>query len=96
MNTAIYIPEKVINILEKEARKRGLSLPEFLINSIAENLDPITRVEVYIELHRKYLEETKKLSDKGNLEQAGEKYWGPITALLNAMGEKEKTATLFI
>lgn len=76
MNTAIYIPEKVVNILEKEARKIGLSLSEFLINSIAENLDPITRVEVYIGLHRKYLEEAKKLSDKGNLEQASEKYWG--------------------
>jgi hypothetical protein len=83
------IPEEVINIIEKEARKRGLSLVEFLVNSLARELDPRARLEVYVKLHEKYLREAEELSEKGDLVQASEKYWGAVTSLLNAIGEEE-------
>ncbi|RLE90829.1 MAG: PaREP1/PaREP8 domain-contain protein [Thermoprotei archaeon] len=47
------------------------------------------RVEVYMKLHEKYLKDAEELYAKGELAQAGEKYWGAITALLNAIGERK-------
>ncbi|MEM1568320.1 MAG: PaREP1 family protein [Thermofilaceae archaeon] len=34
-----------------------------------------------------YLAEAEELYSKGDLPQAGEKYWGAVTALLNAIAE---------
>jgi hypothetical protein len=59
------IPEEVISIIEKEARKRGLSVAEFLVNSLARELDPRARLEVYVKLHEKYLREAEELSERG-------------------------------
>ncbi len=41
-----------------------------------------------MKLHEKYLNEAEELFDKGDLMQANEKYWGAVTALLNAIGEE--------
>mgnify|MGYP000683947432 CR=1 FL=1 len=38
-------------------------------------------------MHKKYLEEANNFSKKGDFVQACKKYWGAITALLNAIGE---------
>ena len=54
------------------------------------DLDPEARIEVYIKLHEKYLKEAEELYGKGDLAQAGERYWGSLTALLNAVGEREE------
>jgi len=57
---------------------------------VAERLDPPDRVKVYVELAEKYLAEAEELYKKGDLLQAGEKYWGAIAALLNAVAEKRR------
>jgi hypothetical protein len=54
MSARESIPEEVISIIGKEARKRGLSLAEFLVNSPARELDPKAKLEVYVKLHEKY------------------------------------------
>ena len=41
-----------------------------------------------MKLHEKYLKDAEELYAKGDLAQAGEKYWSAVTALLNAIGEK--------
>ncbi|MGC9171225.1 MAG: PaREP1 family protein, partial [Thermoproteus sp.] len=60
----------------------------FLIELVAARLDPPQRVEAYLALHEKYLREAEELYRKGDLAQAGEKYWGAVAALLNALAEK--------
>lgn len=60
---------------------------EFIVSLIAERLDPPRRVEVYLRLHEDYLKEAEELYNKGDLVQAGEKYWGAVVALLNAIAE---------
>ncbi|AET33743.1 PaREP1 family protein [Pyrobaculum ferrireducens] len=54
----------------------------------AERLDPPQRVEAYLALREKYLREAEELYARGDLAQAGEKYWGAVAALLNAIAEK--------
>ena len=46
------------------------------------------KVEVYMKLYEKYLRDVEELYAKGGLAQAGEKYWGATTALLNIIGER--------
>ena len=41
-----------------------------------------------MKLHERYLRDAEELYAEGDLIQAGEKYWGAVTALLNAIGEK--------
>ncbi|MEM3833722.1 MAG: PaREP1 family protein [Thermofilum sp.] len=55
---------------------------------LTSKLDPLDRVDAYLKLHEKYLKETEELYAKGDLQQAGEKYWGAVTALLSAVAEK--------
>ncbi|AAL64753.1 paREP8 [Pyrobaculum aerophilum str. IM2] len=76
----------VLEVLRKAAG--GRDLDEFLLELVADKLDPRDRVEAYLALHEKYLREAEELYARGDLPQAGEKYWGAVTALLNAIAEK--------
>ena len=76
----------VLELLRKVAR--GRDLDEFLLELVANKLDPPERVEAYLKLHEKYLREAEELYAKGDLVLAGEKYWGAVAALLNAIAEK--------
>ncbi len=89
MGGAVCIPEEVAAVLEREARRRGLSLLEFLLSCVADRLDPRSRVELYVGLHGRYLREARELAEERDLMQASEKYWGAVTALLSAIGERE-------
>jgi len=79
------IPAVVLSRLEEEARARGKFLAEVLLEKL--DLDPAAKAEAYLELHEKYLAEAEELYARGDLLQAGEKYWGAVAALLNAIGE---------
>lgn len=85
--TVIEIPKEVYEVLLREARRRGKSIEELIIDAVANELDPKVKVRIYLELHRKYLREAKELEVKGDLVQASEKYWGAVTSLLNAIAE---------
>jgi hypothetical protein len=42
----------------------------------------------WMRLHERYLREAEELYASGDLAQAGEKYWGAVTALINAIAER--------
>ncbi|RLI08258.1 PaREP1/PaREP8 domain-contain protein [Candidatus Bathyarchaeota archaeon] len=84
---AIMIPRKLADLVSEEARRRGIPLEQLLVEKLASGADPSVRVQAYLELHEKYLEEARALADKGDFAQVGEKLWGAVTALLNAIGE---------
>ena len=77
------IAEAIISIAEKY----GCTPEEYITMKILDDLDPKTRLKIYAGLFKKYHLEAKKLAEKGDIVQAGEKYWGAITALLNIVGE---------
>lgn len=91
---AVDIPEEVYRVIDAVARKRGRSVEELLVESILPDLNPRTRVEVYLKLHGKYLEGAEGLYGEGDLVQAGEKYWGAVAALLKAIAETRGRAHL--
>jgi len=77
---------KTIEILKRLAKDKDIE--EFIIEKVSKDLDPPERIELYINLHEKYLKEAEDFYKKGDLVQAGEKFWGALTALLNAIAEK--------
>jgi len=87
--SSVELPSEVYELLSAIARKRGRSIEEVIVESVAEKLDPETRVRVYVKLHEKYSREAEELYAKGDLTQSGEKYWGALTSLLSAVGERE-------
>ncbi|MHA1594871.1 MAG: PaREP1 family protein [Candidatus Baldrarchaeia archaeon] len=85
----LRLPERVLRVIAEEARRRGTTLEGVIIEKFVEGLDPGSRVEVYMELFERYLSDAEESFREGDLPQAGEKYWGAVTALLNAIGELE-------
>ena len=83
---SLVISPPVAEAILKAAR--GRDVEEFLLSLVVEKLDPPERIQTYLALHEKYLREAEELYAKGDLLQAGEKYWGAVTALLNAIAEK--------
>ena len=75
-------------VIVREAARRGLDVESFLAYAVSIMLDPRGRVELYTALSRRYLEEAEKLQERGELAQAGEKLWGAVASLLNAIAEK--------
>ena len=83
---SLVISPPVAEVLKKAAS--GRDVEEFLLELLAPRLDPPERINIYLALYEKYIKEAEELYSKGDLPQAGEKYWGAITALLNAVAEK--------
>lgn len=83
---ALVISPPVAEVLRKAAG--GRDVEEYLLSLVAEKLDPPGRVEVYLMLFERYFREAEEFYAKGDLVQAGEKYGGAVTALLNAIAER--------
>jgi len=83
---SIAISAPVAEALRKAAGDKDIE--EFLVELLSARLDPPERVQLYLKLHEKYLREAEDLYARGDLLQAGEKYWGAATALLNAIAER--------
>ncbi len=83
----IEVPKEVYEILKTIAEKRGRSIEEIILEPIVGELDPKVRVEIYVKLHEKHINEAEGLHNKGDLVQASEKYWGAVTTLLSAIAE---------
>ena len=82
---ALTLSPTIMELLRELAGGKDVEL--FIADLIAEKLDPPRRVEVYLKLSEDYLRSGEELYSKGDLTQAGEKYWGAVTVLLNAIGE---------
>ncbi len=83
---SLVLSPTITEFLRKLAGDRDVE--EFIAELIAERLDPPRRIELYLKLHGDYLRAAEELYAKGDLAQAGEKYWGAVTALLNIIGER--------
>jgi len=84
----IELPPEVAELIKSVAARRGKSVEQLVVDAVVSELDPEARVEAYLKLAEKYLAEAEELYAKGDLAQAGEKYWGAVTALLSATAER--------
>ena len=85
---SIEVSEEVYELISAIARRRAKSIEEVILECVVRDVDPGIRIEVYMKLHEKYLRDAEELYARGDLAQAGEKYWGAVTALLNVIGER--------
>ncbi|RLF23575.1 MAG: PaREP1/PaREP8 domain-contain protein [Thermoprotei archaeon] len=83
VSITLRIPSSLHEVLKLEAKRSEKTLEEYVLDLILRSLNAETSIKVYQELYERYLEEAKKYFEKGELSQAGEKYWGATTALLN-------------
>jgi uncharacterized protein (UPF0332 family) len=79
--------EELLKLISEESRKRGMDPELFLADLIAQKLDPREKVSVYLRLHESLLREAEEGYTRGDLVQAGEKLWGSVVSLLNAIAE---------
>jgi len=85
---SIEVSEEVYELVSAIAKRKAKSVEEVILEYIAKDIDPSVKVEVYMKLYEKYLRDVEELYVKDDLAQAGEKYWGAVTALLNIIGER--------
>ena len=83
----LVVPEPIASTIMEEARRVGVPPETLLANKLTRDMDPKKRIEVYIDLFKKFLDEARSYAEKGDIVQASEKYWGAITSLLNIVGE---------
>lgn len=84
---SIVITGKIAKAIMSVAKKYGFTPEEYIAMKILKDLDPKTRISVYIELFKRYLLEARRYANEENFPQACEKYWGAVTSLLNIVGE---------
>jgi len=87
MAMAIRLPKKVVERLENEATKLGLTLEEYLVELISEHLDPISRAHEYIEVAKDLLEQARRELSEGSIRQAAEKIWGSAALAVKAYAD---------
>ena len=89
MTVSVEIPAKLYELIRRRAEREGKLPEEIIVEAFLEQVDPESRVKVYLELYEKYLRDAEGLSSEGDIVQASEKYWGAVTALLSVIGERE-------
>ena len=72
----LRIPRGLAERLEREARKLGVSLEDYMLELLLGGLDPPELARGYVEASLSLLEEAAEELEKGNTRQAAEKVWG--------------------
>jgi uncharacterized protein (UPF0332 family) len=89
---SIFLPDEILEELEKNAESQGKSLEEFISETILKNIgisNPKTKAELHIKLCEKYLQEASELLMKKNYVQASEKAWGAASQIVKAIAVKD-------
>ena len=83
----VKLPRSLVERLEREARKAGLSFEEYLLELALRDLDPSERIREYLEASKSLLEQAREELGKDNVRQAAEKLWGVAALVVKAYAE---------
>ncbi len=81
---AIVVRGHLAKRVKEEAEKLGISVYEYLVELLSQNLDPKDRAIEYIEAAKSLLEEAMLELEKNNVRQAAEKLWGAAALAIKA------------
>ena len=81
---AVRLPRSVVERLEREAQKLGLSLEEYVLELVLKGLDPAERIREYVEAAQDLLDQAREELGKGDVRQAAEKAWGAAALAVKA------------
>lgn len=87
----IYLPEVVMKLLNNVASELNMQPEEIVSELILEKFsgDPNKKIEMYLELYKKYMEDADKLIKQGDFLQASEKIWGAAASIVKAVALKK-------
>ena len=88
---ALELPELVMSILKRVSSATGMPPEEIVSELVVERFsnDADTRIQLYLELHKKYLREAEEMINRGNYLQASEKIWGAAASIVKAAAMKK-------
>lgn len=70
--------------LREEARKHNLSLEEYLLELLTQDMNPEDKAREYIKASEDLLVEASEELEKDNIRQAAEKVWGAVALTVKA------------
>ncbi len=82
--SAIVVRGRLAKRIREKAEKLGISVDEYLVELLSQDLDPRDRVREYIEAAEELLQEAREELKKGNVRQAAEKLWGAAALTVKA------------
>lgn len=80
----IRIPKTILERLESEAWRRGLSVEEYIIELLYKDLSPRDKACGYFDAAKDYLDRAFDDIKKGNIRSAADKVWKAATIALRA------------
>ncbi|ABM80532.1 PaREP1 family protein [Hyperthermus butylicus] len=84
---AVRLPRSVVERLEREARRLGLSFEEYVLELVLRDLDPTERAREYVEAAHDLLDQAREELGRGDVRQAAEKAWGAAALAVKAYAE---------
>ncbi len=90
----ISLPEGLARRLLEEAKRRGVSLEELVLDELSSALDPAERGRACWEAAEAMIERAEEELSKGDLRQASEKIWGAAALAVKAVAWATKGVRL--
>ncbi len=90
----VKLPATIVERLRREARKADLSLEEYIVELVLQNLDPSERAREYLEASKNLLQQAREELEKGNIRQAAEKLWGSAALAVKAHAQQKENKRL--
>ncbi len=80
----VIIRGRIAKRVRERAEKLGVSVDEYIIELLTQDLDPRDRAREYIEASQELLHEAREELRKNNIRQAAEKIWGAAALAVKA------------
>ena len=92
MGQVIIVRGRLAKRLREEAERLGVSINEYLVELLSQDLDPKDRAIEYIEVAQELLNEAREELKKGDVRQVAEKVWdaGALTMKAYAYWRERK------
>ncbi len=78
------IPKTIVEHVKMRARALGVSIEEYLLELISQNLNPEDKAKEYSKVAIELIKQAKEELRKDNLRQASEKIWGAAALSIKA------------
>lgn len=83
----LHLARSLAERLEKEARRAGVGLEEYILELLLRDLDPGERAREYVTAARELLRQARRELERGDVRQAAEKVWGAAALAVKAYAE---------
>jgi len=90
---SVEVSEEVYELLSAIAKSKEKNVDVVILECIVKEIDPGTRIEVYMKLHEKYLRDPEELYGKGDLPKQVRNIGAPLQPSSTPSGRRGVGAT---